>query len=370
MDSRMQPPRHRRPGFTLIELLVVIAIIAVLIALLLPAVQAAREAARRVQCVNNMKQIGLALHNYHETNNSFPPGGLTTTNAALTTRINGSFSAHARMLPDLEQQPLYNAANFSLAVKSDGAGTAANWTVPITRLGAFLCPSCPLPSWMNVDNSFVSPYPASGNNYFASYGAGIEWLATNAGGPPNGIFQITGSAIGIAQITDGTSNTIAFGEWKTGSGNLNAITIPTDIIFFGSGPAGTSTSTAGSEIMPNLNTPGFQTWLANCTQAVSNSSNRQSFTPVLGECWAYGLPGYTMGCTLLPPNPKVPNCSAGANDTLAAPGMFGMSSFHPGGANVLLCDGSVRFLKDSTANSVVWALGSRNQGEILSSDSY
>src|SRR5262249_47892979 len=140
--------------------------------------------------------------------------------------------------------------------------------------------------------------------------------------------------------------------------------------FYGSGPAGTSTSTAGSEIMPNLNTQGFQAWLSSCSQAVANTSNRQSFTPVLGECWAYGLPGYTMGCTLLPPNPKVPNCSAGANDTLAAPGMFGLSSFHPGGTNVLLCDGSVRFLKDSTANTVVWALGTRNQGEILSSDSY
>src|SRR5215469_14474199 len=103
-----------RRGFTLIELLVVIAIIAVLIALLLPAVQAAREAARRAQCVNNLKQIGLGLHNYHQGNDSFPPGAYLARNADLTTRNNGDFSAHFRLLGFMEQQALYNAGNLSL----------------------------------------------------------------------------------------------------------------------------------------------------------------------------------------------------------------------------------------------------------------
>jgi prepilin-type N-terminal cleavage/methylation domain-containing protein/prepilin-type processing-associated H-X9-DG protein len=355
-------------GFTLIELLVVIAIIAVLIALLLPAVQAAREAARRAQCVNNMKQIGLALHNYHQTNDCFPPGCLTSRNAVGTTRVNGDFSAHARLLPNLEQQALYNSANFSISVKSDGTGALMNSTVSITRLNAFLCPSNSAPGWPSTQPAPVGNFLAPGNNYFASCGATIEWAFVKAGGPPNGIFELDGPPIGIAAIRDGTSNTIAFGEWRTGSGSQGQVTIPTDVIFLGSGPAGTSRTNAGTENMPALNALGFQAWLTSCTQAAATT--RSSFTPVLGEAWAYGLVAYTMGTTLLAPNPKYTNCSAGGANTFDAAGMFNMSSYHSGGANILMCDGSVKFLKDSTSNPVVWALGTRAQNEIISSDSY
>src|SRR5262245_11376097 len=126
--------RNQR-AFTLIELLVVIAIIAVLIALLLPAVQAAREAARRLSCVNNLKQIGLGLHNYASATNCFPPGGSLVWSAQTSQYIsNGSFSAHGRVLPFMEQQPMGNAINFSVAVFNAVEGTAANSTVGLCRL--------------------------------------------------------------------------------------------------------------------------------------------------------------------------------------------------------------------------------------------
>jgi prepilin-type N-terminal cleavage/methylation domain-containing protein len=218
--------RRWRRGFTLIELLVVIAIIAVLIALLLPAVQAAREAARRAQCVNNMKQIGPALHNYHSVNDCFPPGGLIinnpSTGAALT---NGSGSAHARLLGGLEQQAMYNAINWSLPLDGEPFGTTCNATVSLTRLSVFLCPSDTPPSYVGTGSSPLGISTAPGNSYFACLGSCLEFSGQNTGGPPNGLFQYVGTLgngrIGIRDVMDGTSNTIAFGEWKLGSGNLN-----------------------------------------------------------------------------------------------------------------------------------------------------
>ena len=198
-----------RRGFTLIELLVVIAIIAVLIALLLPAVQAAREAARRAQCTNNLKQIGLAMHNYHTGIGTFPLGGASAPagrSYGLTYVSSwGTWRRQALMLGYLEQQPLYNAANFSWAI-GDGPGLAHQLHGhDCSVLNTFICPSDGM-SPVNPSTA-GSQWSGSTNNYFVSVGT------TNAyrGSPtPRGSSPRAVQAYGVQAITDGTSNTIAY----------------------------------------------------------------------------------------------------------------------------------------------------------------
>jgi prepilin-type N-terminal cleavage/methylation domain-containing protein/prepilin-type processing-associated H-X9-DG protein len=355
--------RSRR-GFTLIELLVVIAIIAVLIALLLPAVQAAREAARRAQCVNNMKQIGLAIHNYHSSNDCFPPGSMNTSTAAGVVTGAGCFSVHARMLGQLEQQPLYNAANFNLAIFLDAYSCYANSTVSLARLNVFLCPSSTLPTWNQNYIPFTAVAP--GCSYFGSAGSGINFAAaaTSVGGAPNGVFQFGGSPYGLRDITDGSSNTIAFGEWKLGDGNTNLLTVPSDAAYSGAGNFPPGVTSGPSTMTPQ----GFLGWMATCYANLAvGAANNFSW---LGENWAFGFPSSCMGNVVAPPNPKYSNCIGTAAGGLPNPTVMGLASYHPGGANILMCDGSVKFLKDSVNISTLWALGSRNQGEVISSDSY
>jgi prepilin-type processing-associated H-X9-DG protein len=354
----------------LIELLVVIAIIAVLIALLLPAVQAAREAARRMQCVNNLKQIGLGIHSYHSTNDCFPPGGFTVYSWSSAKDVRtGSFSAHARILGYVEQQALYNAANFALAIDNDTVGAAANITVTRSRLSVFLCPSDAPPSWLMQGTAPLSTTIGPGNNYFASVGSCLEVDALQSGGPPNGLFQFVGSAIGVRDVTDGTANTIAFGEWRIGSGNVNTVTIPTDVIFIGTYPAGVTQNTPTAWMNAALSA-NFLKWVGSCTAGAAAASFRNAQTPTVGESWALGLPTITLGNVVLAPNPKSPNCSTKSGGGLGQPGVYTLSSRHPVGANILMADGSVRFLKDSTNLFSVWKLGSRAQGEIVSADEY
>ncbi len=369
-----------RHAFTLIELLVVIAIIAVLIALLLPAVQAAREAARRSQCVNNMKQIGLAMHNYHSTNDCFPAGALihyTGGNPAGATHNDWSFSAHAFLLGFMEQGVLFSAANFSVGALNDAYGMVANYTVTSKRINTFVCPSAGTLGWSSPASitAFPQMNPAPGNSYFASLGSSLEFASEQSAGPPNGIFSYLGKVgriVGLRDISDGSSNTIAFGEWRIGSGNLSVVSIPSDLIFLGSLPANTAQNN-GTLSMPNpALVSGFNAWLSQCAANVNTAADRVKHTPTIGLAWAFGMCGFSMGNTLLAPNPKYPNCTSnpGSSNSLQAPGMFGLSSFHPGGGNVLMCDGSVKFLKDSTNQYTVWALGSRAQGEVIDASSY
>jgi len=368
--------------------LVVIAIIAVLIALLLPAVQAAREAARRAQCVNNLKQIGLGTHNYISTYDCVPAGGFPAWVQESQYYIcNGDFSIHARLLPYLEQQPLYNAANFNFAVFNSTVGDLINSTVQATRVSAFLCPSDTVPSWLiQGTNTQIEFIVAPGNNYFGSVGSSLEFDSSWTGGPPNGIFSYLGSSnnnnatinpvptsrsfrpVTLAGVTDGTSNTVAFGEWRTGDGNIALISL-SDIIFTGQYPAGITRGTPTMQ-MP-LGSPGLVPWLQACTANAGNTTDRGGGKVAsIGEIWAANLIGYSLGNLLVGPNAKYNSCSINPTGTLQNPGSFALSSHHPGGANALFLDGSVHFIKDSISLPSLWALGSRAQGEVLSSDSY
>ncbi len=364
-----------RRGFTLIELLVVIAIIAVLIALLLPAVQAAREAARRAQCVNNLKQLGLGAANYHATNDCFPPGALNTfsvKDGTISPTNYTSWSCFAYMLPNLEQVALYNAINFML-----GTGQRDTFAGPIaatavrTKLNALLCPSSPLPSG-NVDWNGGFSVAAPGCNYFGSVGSSFEYDGNYAIGPPNGVFQWRGRAIGIRDVVDGTSNTIAFGEWRMGDFNNAKISIPQDVGDApGTLPAGITRNTQTMNMPAGwYASPGNVTaWLASCKTTLSTPATNKSF---LGDTWAFGVLGHALGNFILAPNPLYPNCTeqTASSGDFDRPSLIGSSSYHAGGANVGMCDGSVRFLKDSTSLQAVWGLGSRNQGEVVSADSF
>ncbi len=216
----------RRRAFTLIELLVVIAIIAVLIALLLPAVQAAREAARRSQCVNNLKQIGLALHNYHDVNGTFPMGAGSGMYSLGSYNSKHNWSIHAAILPQLGQTPIYNSINFNWGTADAPTQIPTypiNSTAIQTQINTFLCPSDP------NGTAQEASYGDANNDYFGSVGATTDTLGyqTNGKGfgtgaaslatvPFSGLFGFQMSK-SIANVTDGTSNSVAFAESTVGS---------------------------------------------------------------------------------------------------------------------------------------------------------
>ena len=379
---------RRRPGFTLIELLVVIAIIAVLIALLLPAVQSAREAARRAQCTNNLKQIGLALHNYHTVMDKFPMAvsknplwGAGDTDGDWGYGRWTGWSAQALLLGYIDQMPLYNAANFALGPGAAGGtlGSLPNSTVYNTVINSYLCPSDP-----NADFD-------RSNSYHASIGSTTyESPITTPG-----LFAVW-TCYGIRDCTDGSSNTIAFAEALTGqdtagfgygsqmnsaAGNGpyrgNLVTSANNPGTGGQGsddPAGYY-GTSAQFLYASANTAAVLQGLQACATQWSTPAP-DGFSSMRGFSWSDGNGGWTYTNIIQTPNRDSifpgGGCRFGCPQPCGIDSSFsyGVSSNHPGGANILMGDGSVRFVKDSVSRLTWWALGTRNGGEVISSDSY
>jgi prepilin-type N-terminal cleavage/methylation domain-containing protein/prepilin-type processing-associated H-X9-DG protein len=346
MIDGLTPSRHRRAGFTLIELLVVIAIIAVLIALLLPAVQAAREAARRIQCTNNLKQLGLAAHNYHSINNTFPPAVFAYGSGEINL-----WGQTARLIPQLEQQNLFNSINFSLTISDPGVATVVK-----TQVAGFVCPSdYDQMTDSSNSNDFVGygriNYQANAGNDTGTLNASLT-IETN-----NGVF-IAFKTIGLAAITDGSSNTALYSERILGDGNPNTVSVPGDWFLI------TPPSSARADV--------YATCTALNPAGLIGDVNQNSYG---GRTWITGYYTATRYNHLIPPNGisciyndiGATSIASATNEGATA---STASSRHPGGVNVLFADGSVHFVKNSISNVTWWAIGSKDGGEVVSSDAY
>jgi len=373
----------KRRGFTLIELLVVIAIIAVLIALLLPAVQAAREAARRSQCVNNLKQLGLAAQNYVSSNNVFPPQTSWPTAAANVTGntlgLQWGFNWYYSIFPFLEQTPIYNAVNFNLTPMDYSQLTAAS-----SKVAALLCPD-------ESSNLQLYPVTLNGNtyyyapsNYVGNYGGPAAISPYNGTIIPEynlevGLTTYSGNnlqTIGIQSITDGTSNTGLFSErliagypygtsatvYPNGTNGLRAIFTGT---YGGAGP-----SSVG---LGQLTTSNTALLFAQGCNSLS-SSTVSMYPAAIGIEMIAGNPGY-VGLSSYQhwTAPNTPPCQNSIDAIVGYVGPYGAASansLHPGGVNMCFADGSVHFVKNSVNLVTWWGLGSRAGGEVISSDSY
>jgi prepilin-type N-terminal cleavage/methylation domain-containing protein/prepilin-type processing-associated H-X9-DG protein len=413
----------RYRGFTLIELLVVIAIIAVLISLLLPAVQSARESARRAQCTNNLKQIGLAVHNYMSANNTMPPAQIMYSPVFGGNDTAQDYTALARMLPFLEQNTVYNAINFNMGARWGGFtgtdipgtmnGSTAdcdtfgliNASASANQINSFLCPSdtdlanltyfiftpggvTQYPGRYNYpinggSNPFRAPVVSGGTGggqlNGAAYIPGFQRGLTNAAGighsemvggspTPTALFNVQADQpITVADFTDGTSNTAVFSEWVRGDGLQ-----PRGIGW------GAQNGKDGLGQIYVCNPGCFVSQFSGVTgmdyafQQICDSQGSgltQQYT-WKGDWWINDKFSYSHSMT---PNRR--SCwysDPGLNGRpwAGAVSLVSAASRHPGGVNVAFGDGSVRWVKSSVSNPTWVAVGTRNGGEVISADAY
>ena len=347
----IRPNRRFPHGFTLIELLVVIAIIAVLIALLLPAVQSAREAARRIQCTNNLKQLGLASANYMDSNGCLPPTG---TDAS---RNPNDFSMKMKMLPFVEQRALFDTFNVSYYYNA-----AQNWTGTCTSISAFLCPSDPYRCNRAMAASPGSAYAFGETNYANNLGTCTSLVGGVMDGPAYSFSpqnpQIS-SPVTIASVTDGTSNTVIFSEMLRGN---NTSTPGRNAVY--------STSITYSFPSSPALTGDLMTTLKSLQTTCQSSTTINPFT-TRGYSWNYHNCGVGGGYShVMTPNQK--SCAfAGQGNPpgIKEATLFGATSYHSGGVVVALLDGSVRFVKDSISLATWVAIATKAGGEVVSADS-
>jgi prepilin-type N-terminal cleavage/methylation domain-containing protein/prepilin-type processing-associated H-X9-DG protein len=354
----MKPPcaiRFPRTAFTLIELLVVIAIIGVLLGLLLPAVQQVREAAARTQCQNNLKQMGLAFHNYENTRRCFPG----YTDPPIDGTDARGYAPHAHLLPYIEQDNLgrgYDPTQTQLFINPGTNQSVAPSLVQTvqTVIPIYVCPSDPLPvvQTTNVSSTYTVPprnYGAfAGLNYVVNCGSGAAYGGQGGSGdirvPTDGIFWF-GSRTRIASITDGTSNTLLVAEALRGNGNPDP---------FGPALLGQTADLTGvATLTLNDFPPGGVVPPLNATsylQGIGWNSGRCS-------SWLWGTLSRNGFNTFLRPNDPTPDV------IYRIPGWFTARSRHPGGVNILLCDGSVRFVSNGIDPNTWRSLSTRSGGE-------
>ena len=345
-----------RSGFTLIELLVVIAIIAVLIALLLPAVQQARESARRTQCKNNLKQLGLALHNYHDVTNMLPRLNLGSIRDGSGDGWR-SHSAQTMILPYIDRAALYSKINFDVNACCDNGGGPYNMETAGNPTGVQMNIQAPIAAFLCPSDQAI-PGMAGPNNYAVCIGPNKGFNIPVA--EMNGAFNRTPS-FGLSALTDGTSNTILMSEIvKSGGGGA-----PTSQSYLagsrnGSGIA-VDGNAAGLNSYPGGLTKGqVDIWGTACAAVAAVSGER------IGERWYHGEAGRTGVGTLLGINSKFPNCSFHCNGChYDGSTLFGARSLHTGGAHHLMGDGAVRFISENVDWQTYQRLGSRNDGETV-----